>query len=134
KGIITMKKRLIMILIAILLIFILVACVGNKVDDSKADNYITQAEKIVDLLNESNYEDVHSMFNEEMEASLPIDDMRDLSHVFEESGSFEEISKASVEEKDDLYVTVLVAKYSDENRIFTITFNGDEEVAGLFIK
>lgn len=116
------------------LMLMLVACGGNKVDDSTAEKYITQAEEIIALLNESNYEEVHAMFADEMKIGLPIDDMADLTPIIEESGSFEKIDKVSVEEKDDLYTTVLVAKYSDKNRVYTITFNDKEEVVGLFIK
>lgn len=116
------------------LILLLVACGGNKVDDGTADIYINKAEEIVDLLNDSDYEAVHAMFNDEMKSGLPVIAMEELTPIFKESGSFEEINKASVEESDGIYTTVLAAKYSDKNRLFTISFNSDEEVAGLFIK
>lgn len=128
-----MRKILVMMFGTVLMLM-LVACGGNKVDDSTAEKYITQAEEIITLLNEGNYEKVHAMFDDEMKTGLPVEDMGELTPVFEESGSFEEIDKTSVEEEDSLYITVLAAKYSNENRVFTITFNDDEEVAGLFIK
>jgi len=117
-----------------MLMLLLAACGGNKVDDATAEKYITQAEEIVALLNEQHYEEIHAKFNDEMKAGLPVEDMEELTPIIEESGNFQEMDKASVEEEDGLYVTVLVAKYSNENRVFTITFNEDEEVAGLFIK
>lgn len=127
-------KKIIVTVFGVVLIPMLVACGGNKVDDSTAEKYITQAEEIISLLNESNYEEVHAMFADEMKTGLPLEEMEELTPVIEESGNFEEIDKASVEEEDGLYISVLVAKYSDENRVFTITFNDKEEVAGLFIK
>lgn len=127
-------KRVLVLVFVTMLLFMLAACGGNKVDDSTADDYITQAEEVVELLNEENYEEVHAMFDEEMKAGLPVEDMGELGTILEESGTFEEVDKASVEEEDGYYVTVLVTKYSDENRVFTITFNDEEEVAGLFIK
>ncbi|HIS29779.1 MAG TPA: DUF3887 domain-containing protein, partial [Candidatus Avamphibacillus intestinigallinarum] len=65
---------------------------------------------------------------------LPVEDMEELTEIIEEAGKFSEISKASVEEKDDLYVTVLVAKYSAKKLVFTITLDENDKVAGLYIK
>lgn len=45
----------------------------------------------MDLLNESNYEAVYMMFNDEMKAGLPVIDMVELTPVIKESGSFEGI-------------------------------------------
>ena len=128
-----MRKTLVAML-GTILIFMLAACGGNKVEDSTAEIYITKAEGIIDLLNEGNYEAVHAMFGDGMKTGLPVEDMGELTPIIEESGSFEEIDKDSVEEDDGLYITVLVAKYSDKKRVFTITFNDKEEVTGLFIK
>lgn len=128
-----MKKILVTMFGAVLMLM-LVACGGNKVDDSIAEKYITQAEEIVALLNAGNYEEIYAMFNDQMKAELSVESMGELTPIIEESGSFKEIDKASVEEKDGLYTTVLVAKYSDKNRVFTISFNDNGDIAGLFIK
>ncbi|MEI3613213.1 DUF3887 domain-containing protein [Pseudogracilibacillus sp. SO30301A] len=127
-------KKIAPIMVSIITVFVLVACGGNKVDDATAEKYITKAEEIVTLLNEGNYTDVHAMFNEEMETGLPVSDMEELTPVIVQSGEFKEIDKASVEEKDGHFIVVLVAKYSEENRTYTVTFNDKDEVAGLFIK
>lgn len=127
-------KKIALIMISVLTVLVLVACGGNKVDDATAEKYITKAEEIVSLLNENNYKEVHAMFDEEMEKGLPVDDMEELSPVINQSGEFEEIDKSSVEEKDGFFIVVLVAKYSEENRTFTVTFNDKDEVAGLFIQ
>lgn len=127
-------RRIIITLLGTCLLLMLVACGGSKVEDATAEIYITKAEAIVDLLNEGNYEAVHDTFNDEMKTGLPVIDMEELTPIIKESGSFEEIDKASVEEEEGMYITVLVAKYSDKNRVYTLTFNEDEEVAGLFIK
>lgn len=127
-------KKVVLMMISVITVLALVACGGNKVDDATAEKYITKAEEIVSLLNEGNYTDVHAMFNEEMETGLPVSDMEELTPVIAQSGEFSEIDKASVEEKDGHFIVVLVAKYSEENRTYTLTFNDKDEVAGLFIK
>lgn len=123
-----------MTVVVVLFLTFVTACGGNAVNDATAEKYINQAEEVILHLNELDYEAVFAMFNEEMKAGLPVSDMAELTPVIEESGDFEEIDKASVEEKDGIYTAVLRAKYTDKNRIYTISFNSKDEVAGLFIK
>lgn len=127
-----MKRILLMILGAIVVLTIS-ACSG-KVDDSTSEKYINKAEEVISLLNEGNYKEIRKMFDEEMESKLSEEQMEELTPIIEQSGTFDKIDKASIEEKDGFYVTVLVAKYSKEKRVFTISFNKKEEIAGLFIK
>lgn len=128
-----MRKILSTILCAGLAVFF-VACGGNKVDDSTANKYITQAEEIVSLLNGGEYQEIHAMFDEQMKAGLTIGQMEELTPVIQGSRDFKEINKSSVEEKEGMYIVVLAAKYSEENRVFTITFNDKDQVVGLYIK
>lgn len=127
-------KRILLMTLGVVMAFTLVACGGNKVDDSTAEKYITNAEEVVSFLNEGSYAKVHTMFDEQMATALPVEQMEELTPIIEQSGNFEKIDKSSVEEKDGIYVVVLVAKYSEENRVYTISFNEKEEVVGLFIK
>ncbi|WP_068677110.1 DUF3887 domain-containing protein [Oceanobacillus sp. Castelsardo] len=127
-------KRILLTILGSMAILTLVACGGNTVDDSTSEKYISKAEEIVSLLNEINYKAIHEMFDEQMKTGLPEEQMEELTPIIEKSGDFEKIDKSSVEKKDGFYIVVLVAKYSNENRVFTITFNNKDEVAGLFIK
>lgn len=116
------------------LMVMLAACGGKKVEDVTAKKFIAQAEEIITLINQGNYEDVYAQFDENMEGLLSVEEMEEFTPIIEESGSFKEIEKASIEEKDGYYVTVSVAKYSNKSRVFTISFNDQAEVSGLFIK
>jgi|SRR5690625_4402993 len=128
-----MRKNILVFTISLLLI-VLAACGGNKVDEATAEKYTAKAEDVILLLNEGDYEAAFELFNEEMKQGLPVSAMKQLTPIIEESGSYQEIDKASVEEKDGLYVSVLRAKYSEKNRVYTITFDSNDEVAGLFLK
>src|SRR5699024_8701280 len=104
-------KKIVLTVLASVLALGLLACGGKKVDDATAEIYIEQAEEVIRLLNAGDYEAIHASFNEQMKAGLSVEAMGELTPIIEESGSFEEIDKASVEESDGLYTTVLVAKY-----------------------
>jgi hypothetical protein len=77
----------------LILVLTLVACGGNKVDDSMAKKYVTKAEKIIHLLNEGNYKKVHAMFDDKMKTGLLVKDMKELTPVIRKSGDFKEIEK-----------------------------------------
>ncbi len=127
-------RKILMMLVSILFVLILVACGGNKVDEATAEKYLAKAEEVILLLNDEDYEAVYEKFNAQMQAGLPVSKMEELRPIIEEAGSFEEISKASVEEKDGMHITVSQAKYSDQKRIYTISFDQNDNIAGLFIK
>ncbi len=127
-------KKIVLMMFSVVTVVMLVACGGSKVDESTAEKYITKAEEIVTLMNAGDYGEVHAMFDEEMKEGLPVSDMEELTPVLNQSGDFEKINKSSVEEKDGYYITVLAANYSKENRVFTVSFNDNDEVAGLFIQ
>lgn len=125
-------RKLLLVMFSVVAMFVLAAC-GNKVDEDISEKYITKAEEIVSLLNDANYEEVHAMLDDEAKEGLSEAAMEELTPFFKQSGDFEKINKSSAEEKDGNYTVVLAANYSEENRIFTISFNEQDEVTVLWI-
>ena len=126
-------RKILSILVGALVALLLVGC-GSNVDDATADKYIEQAKAVVENLNNENYEDIQAQFDETMKAKLTIEQMKEIAPILKASGQFQEFDKQSVEEKDGYYTTILVAKYSEEKRIYTISFNEQDEIIGLFVK
>jgi len=126
-------KKLLNILIGSLMLILLIGC-SNTVDEETSDKYISAAKEVVEELQNGNYEEVHAQFDTTMKTNLSIEQMAELGPIIEESGEFQSFDKQSIEEKDGFYVVVLVAKYSDQNRVYTVSFNSEDEIAGLFIK
>ena len=126
-------RKLLLVMFSVVAMFVLAAC-GNKVDEDVSGKYIGKAEEIVSLLQDANYQEVHTLLDEEMKIGLPEEAMEDFAPIFERSGDFKKVNKSSVEEKDGYYIVVLAVNYSEENRVFTITFNDQDEVAGLYVK
>jgi len=115
------------------MLILLIGC-SNTVDEETSDKYISAAKEVVEELQNGNYEEVHAQFDTTMKTNLSIEQMAELGPIIEESGEFQSFDKQSIEEKDGFYVVVLVAKYSDQNRVYTVSFNSEDEIAGLFIK
>lgn len=126
-------KKFLSVLLGSLLAFILVGC-GNQVDEATADKYITKAKKVAENLTSGNYEAIHAQFGASMKANLSIEQMAEIAPIIEASGDFEKFDKQSIQEIDGDYAVVLVAKYSEENRVYTISFNAEDEIVGLFVK
>lgn len=128
-----MRKSFIM-LISMIILLVLTACGGSKVDESISEKHIAKAKEVIGFVNAGEYEKIHDLFDKDMKEGLPVVDMQKIAPVVEQSGEFEEVNNSSIQEKDGYYVVVLGVKYSEENRIYTISFNKQEEIAGFFIK
>lgn len=113
---------------------LLIACGGEKVDDETAQDYITKAESVINLLNNKQYDELIALFDDNMKAGLTENELVKLEPFIEEGGEFEKIDKSSVEKDNGIYVAVLTANYSNATRIYTISFNENDEVSGLFVK
>ncbi|HLR42299.1 MAG TPA: DUF3887 domain-containing protein [Pseudogracilibacillus sp.] len=127
-------KRLSYFLLAIGLIIVLSACGEERVDEATAEKYVAKAEEVVLDLNEANYEAVYEQFNTTMKAGLPVEEMKGLGPVIEASGEFDAFDDSVVEMNDGYYVVVLVGLYSNDKRVYTISFNEEGEIGGLYIK
>lgn len=127
-----MKKVFLTIVVALSML-IVVACGGNKVEGDIANKYIGLAEEFVQLINEGNFEDAYVKLDDSVKAQFTLNQMEELNPLIEESGSFEEFKKASIEEQDDHYIIIMVAKYSKKDRVYTITYNKADKIAGFYI-
>lgn len=127
-------KKICITFLGIVMLVVLTACGWSNVDDATVEKYSTKAEEVITLLNNGNYEEVHAMFDATMKTALPVTDMAEFTPILEESGTFESFHKSTVNEEEGFYITVMIVKYSNEDRVFTITFNDAEEIAGLFVK
>lgn len=126
-------KKWKMLICSMLVVAVLAAC-GNKVDEETSEVYTSKAEEIVQFLNKGEFEKITAQFDERMAASLTATKLAEISPVLEKSGAFEEIKKKSVEEKDGLKIVVLVGKHSKDNRVYTVTYDANDKIAGLFVQ
>lgn len=134
------KKRLSVFVVA-LLMMVLAACGANQVDEATAAKYTAKAEGVITSLIEGRYQELYEMFDDQMKAGLPVSQMeQQLPGIIQQSGTFEGFGQSSVQEKRDnqqqenYHVVTVHAKFSSENRIFTVTFNSRDQISGLFVK
>jgi len=121
------------IVCSMLAVVLLAAC-GNKVDEETEGKYIDKAVEVVHFINDGEFDKVIEQLNENMKAKLTAEQLAEITPVLEESGSYKGIKKQSVQEKDGIIVVVLVGEYSEEDRIYTVSYDADNRIAGLFVQ
>ena len=129
-----MMKKWKFIVCSMLAVILLAAC-GNKVDEETEGKFIEKAEEVVHFINDGKFDKIIEQLNDNMKANLTAEQLAEMiTPVLEESGSFKGIKKQSVQEKDGIIVVVLVGEYSEEDRIYTVSYDADDRIAGLFVQ
>lgn len=132
--------------IGVTLVFLAVAaallagCAGAKLAEGFDREAVTgQAKRTVDLLNARDYEGVAGTMDATMSAALPADKLRDgLDPRLTELGEFEQYDGVTVygqsSNGSDYAVAVVTAKYKNGTAVYTISFDKEMKLAGLYMK
>lgn len=113
---------------------LLSACGKNGVDDSTKELLIGKAEEVVTLLNEEDFDELRTMLDEPMKEELTVEFLQETADIVKESGSFISFETGSVSMREQYFVAVLPVEYSEDRRVYTVTFNEQQQVAGFFVK
>lgn len=127
-------KRIVKSLIGMFVLFLILAGCSGKVDSEKSELYSKKAEEAIQLLNNKKQDELKEQFNDEMKEGMTKENFDIVENSIKEAGDFEKIEKSSVQEKENVYTTVTIVKYSKAKRVFTISYNSKEQIVGLFIK
>src|SRR5690625_5491712 len=103
-------RRNILVMFALVLIVLFTACQKTNVDSETEEKYVEKGKEVVEALLDLDYETVYEQFNGQMQRELPVEDMHELTRVIEDAGVFEKIDTTAIEERDGIYVTVIVTK------------------------
>lgn len=126
-------KKWKLIVCSMLAVLLLAAC-GNKVDEATVSSYVSKGEEVVHLLNNGGFDKIIEQFDEKMKANLTAARLADITPVLEASGSYKGIKKQSVQEKDSHKIVVIVGEHSNEDRIYTVTYDANDQISGLFVQ
>ena len=138
-----MKRRTKIGLIALLLvcIFTLSACkkkeLSNEFDQEQVEEL---AISVVDMVNKEDAEGIKAISNEEMKQAMTDDIFEQVFDMVKQFGEYKEVSEIDVTgvedkaSKEPIAVVVLKAKYTDKEAIYTIPFDTDMKLVGLYVK
>ena len=137
-----MSRKIAGILTVVLILAGVSGCASAELsDDFDKDTVETAAKEVVAQLNSGDYAAIEDSYNAAMVIAMQGQNLKDtLQPILDKLGEFEEITNCEVagskeqNTKEDLAVALLNVKYSEGKVRYTISFDKDMKLAGLFIK
>jgi len=128
------------VLAAVMCLVLLTGCGSTKSSESFNEDEVKSAAKnVIALVNSQDTDGLRTMCTVQMRDALTDDVLKQVYAAIGEGGTFEEVSDISVSEVTDktngeCAVVVVNAKYANRSFTYTISFNKQMELAGLYFK
>lgn len=134
----SLYRVLTIILLAALSLGALGGCAAKLPEGFDEVEVQTAAEKVIELLNQRDAEGLTALMTEEMKAVLTADIQAQIFTLLDESGAFQEIVDLKMggsTQNGITYAAVAAkAKYANREITYTISFDQDMKLAGLYLK
>lgn len=128
-------KNLSKILLMFLCLVSLVGCGAPKLSANYSEEKLkAAAEEIISKFNEEKYDDVAAKLKADLRKDLPASKLKEVWSNYKNIGKYDSLSKIAFQEKNDYAVVVAIAKYEKRKVQFTLSFNKDMEMVGIYIK
>lgn len=136
-----LKIIIIILMTTILTMLLLTACSAPALSaDFNEEEVKLLAQDVVSLLNAQDSEGLRSVFTEQMNTAITDDVFVQIYAAIEGGGKFEAIDNITVVGSSDkstgeeFATTVVTAKYENQTFTYTITFNKQMQLAGLYYR
>ncbi len=134
-------KLLSIVIILMTMIFVLSACNGPYLSDNFDENQVeAKAEKVIALLIIKGTEKIRDMSTEELKHALTDGVFVQIYEDVQKVGNFKQVKDISVsgsvdkKTKEEFAVVTAKAGYKKGDLIYTISFNKDLELVGLYYR
>ncbi|WP_373600473.1 DUF3887 domain-containing protein [Paraclostridium bifermentans] len=129
-------KKIKILLMVLLVGVILVGCSSSKLSDAyNEDELKKDAQGIVSMICNEEYDKVIDQMSDNIKGKISAEQLKEVwQPIKEKVGSFKSIEKEGVIGKDGLAIVVEVAEFENGKAQFTITYNEDMKLEGLYIK
>ena len=129
-------KKVISVISLAFLIMTLVSCQSSELSDKyDKEKLNVKVEEVINDMNTCDYDSVISIGDENLKSKITSEQLND-AWVSRSSniGEFNDISKIVYQEKDGLAVAIAIAEYENDKVQFTLSFNENMELCGIYIK
>ncbi|CUN95113.1 DUF3887 domain-containing protein [Clostridium disporicum] len=129
-------KKFIKVLSIILCLFMFVSCSAGKLSDAyNEDEVKAAAEEVINELNDKNYDGILEDSSDELKISLPDNKLQETWEGFSKDiGEFNSILNMTLAEKNGYAVAITNVKYDNKKVTFTLSFNKEMKLAGIYMK
>jgi len=126
------------LLLTTLSLVMLVGCAAKLPQGFDEAEVKTAAENVIKLLNQRDADGLAAIFTDQMKAAITEDVQAQIFALLDDVGAVREISemKTGGSTHNEISYAVVVAKVKHENQelIYTISFDKEMKLAGLFLK
>ena len=129
--------RFLLLALAVVVIFSAAGCGASFEYDEEA--YVTRAKEVIELANQSDYEAICAMFNDDMAAALTCQQLEEsIDPILTAAGSFVQYdavkTQGTTQNGVNYIVVAAVCQYENSTQTYTISLTTDMMVGGLYIK
>lgn len=111
---------------------------SGKASSAQKEKYTEKAQNVIALFNEKKSDEIRELSDRTLKNALTDDKLSEVYAQLKESGEFEEFLEndmAEVEQNGQTFtVVVQQAKYEKNTLTYTLSFDKDEKLAGIFYK
>lgn len=137
-----MKRCIAILLMVTGMAFLLTGCGAGKLSDAfDKDTVKETAEQAIESINAGDYDSVCAMLSDVLKDTLTVDDLKSgVDKTIGDAGAFVEFKNEVIfGQKDkstgeDAAVAVIVAKYENKKATYTISFDTDMKMIGIYMK
>ena len=120
----------------------MIACAGGKLPEGfDKDEVGSAAEEIVGLATTGDYDSIINALRDDLKSSITADQLKEgWAPLFEKAGAVDSITKtvfSSTKDKttgEEYAVVQVLAKHANANLIYTLSFDKDLALVGLYLK
>lgn len=137
-----MMKKTTNVILLLIVTLLLCSCtvdpLSDQFDEAKLKRH---AEEIIAIVNTKDYEAVLNCFRTDLRSNVTVQQLKDgLGGFLTDAGnyvkltSFTAAGKMDASTKEDYAVTVNICEYENSSLIYTISFDENYELIGLYVK
>ena len=129
-------KKLLSVFMVLFCGIIMVGCGTQKLSSNYSEEKLkVAAEETINNLNNNKYDEIVNGSRASLKAQLPKDKIKEAWEPLQEHlGKYKEISKISFQEKDGLAIVIAIAQYEEGRVQFTLSYDEDMKLAGIYMK
>ncbi|MDO5717164.1 MAG: DUF3887 domain-containing protein [Tissierellia bacterium] len=134
-----MKKH-IYILISLVLILGVSACTKGSIPSEEKETYKSLAEDIIQKVQSYDFESLEDISTDELKKALTEETTNKIKEILAPKGAFQSFDKAKFTTRKDPHTQleyILVqykVKYEEDSVIYSLTFDKEKKLAGIFLK
>ncbi|MDE6313878.1 MAG: DUF3887 domain-containing protein [Lachnospiraceae bacterium] len=135
-------KNLMTGILILAMVFVFAGCGSGQLSESYVkEDVIAKAEQVVTQLSNKEYQAVADMVREDLQEDLSAEVLEEaLGQKIEAAGEFQEYTQTVTSgqqdksAKEDYAIVVLVCQYENAKLTFTISFNEEMKLVGLYMR